>query len=55
METIIRKIQMLLNVLLKDYIIYVINPDGSTMELQLGFTLLDAKRYKAEMHTSERK
>lgn len=51
METVIRKIQMLINVILNDYSIYVINPDGSVMELQPGFALLEAKLYKAEMHT----
>jgi hypothetical protein len=44
METIIRKITMLLNIVLNDNVIYIVNPDGSTLELQPGFDLLDCKR-----------
>ena len=50
METVIRKIQMLINVILNDYTIYAINPDGSVMELQPGFALLEAKKYKTETY-----
>lgn len=50
---IIRKIQMLMNVLLNDTIIYAINPDGSVIELQPGCMFLDAKRYQMEEYIKE--
>lgn len=41
----------------KNTMMYVINPDGSLMEIQPGCTLLSAERYKMEtyVNTEERK
>lgn len=53
METLIRKIQMLISTILEKNIIYAINPDGSVMELEPGFILLGAKRYQMEEYIKE--
>ncbi len=51
-EFIVRKVQFLIDSFLegKNNMLYVINPDGSFMELQKGCTLLSKERYKMEVY-----